>query len=202
MTINKLIGYSFVIIFLRNAFWSLIRLWAVINLSMSQSFLDYDYQTLIYIEDRTWSLLSNSTLRSLHLRSSVFSVQRSSCIGWLPLKVFHQRMSSAKCLLPSNVFFHQMFSSIKSLLPSNDFFLQRLSSIRGCPPTKVSSIKSRLQSKVVFQQRLSSIKGCFTSKVFFHQLMSPIKGVFHQSLSIIKVCLPLKNGFHQMESSI
>ena len=63
--------------------------------------------------DKTWSLLSNSSLGSLHFRSSV-----SLSKGCLTLEfIYHWISSSIKGLLPSKVVFHQRSSSIKGCLP-------------------------------------------------------------------------------------
>ena len=85
-----------------------------------------------------------------------------------PKFVFHQRLSSIKSRLSSQVLFLQRF------LPSKVVFHHRSSSIKDCLSSKfvdnqrLSSIKSYLPSMVVFHQRLSSIKSRLPSKGVFH----------------------------------
>ena len=74
----------------------------------------------IMIYYKTWSLVSNSSLRSIQFWNFVFQKV-----------IFHQRLSSIEGPLPLKVVFNHMLSSIKGHLSSLVVIHQRSSSIKG-----------------------------------------------------------------------
>ena len=134
--------------------------------------------------NKTWSLVSNSSLESLQLKSSVYSLPRSSYVE-VHQEIFHERSS-----------YHKRSSAIiKYCLQLKVILHWGMSSIKSCPPSKVifnwrlSSIKSRPILKITLHQRSSSIKGYLSSKVFFLQRSSSIKSFLPSNVIISSLIL-------------
>ena len=144
-----------------------------------------------WTESKTPPFLKFSPINGLFPSISI-SIER------LPqLKVFlHQRLSSIKRHLLSEVVFYWRFSSSKGFLLSKDDFHQRWFT---------SFLEMLSSSKVVFPHRLSSIEDLFLLEVVYHWNtpsnggLPPLKVVFQFQcmLSSIRGCLPLEIVFHQ-----